>query len=162
MFWDLSNNLRTWGDKLRKKDNCSCCLGIPCWEVGPGFMETDMANPEVCWVTGAVLLAVLFNSIKYFSQRMSYLKKTWKGSPFTLSPSRVESPNIWKQLQMECCELGKNKKKKKGCGNEPLMMKMLSKNRICFFGLCQNDGFLAGLKSNWQKQRKESTRSKEF
>lgn len=113
MFWDLSNNLRTWGDKLRKKDNCSCCLGIPCWEVGPGFMETDMANPEVCWVTGAVLLAVLFNSIKYFSQRMSYLKKTWKGSPFTLSPSRVESPNIWKQLQMECCELGKNKKKKR-------------------------------------------------
>lgn len=73
--------------------------------------------------------------------------------------SRVENPNILKQVQMECCELGKNKVK--GCGNEPPSMKMLSKNRIWFFGLCQNDGFLAGLKSN-AKERKRITTSKEF
>lgn len=57
MFWDLSNNLKTWGDKLKKKTTVHVAWGFPVEKWGPGFMETDMANPEVCWVAGAVLLA---------------------------------------------------------------------------------------------------------
>lgn len=40
------------------------------------------------------------------------------------------------------------KEKEKGCGNELLIMKMLLKNRIYFFGLCKNNGFLVGLNNN--------------
>lgn len=144
MFWDVSNNLRAWGDDLRKKRQLFTLLGDSL------LRSKDLDLQRLMWLIqksaeslGQSCQPVVFNAIKYFLHWMSYLMKSWKESPFMLSSSQAESPNIWKQLQMECCELGKNKKER--MGNEPLIMKMLSKNKIWFFGLDQNDGFLARL-----------------